>query len=636
MCGIAGIINKNGAPVDRGLLQRMTERAKHRGPDGVGYHLLENVGLGHRRLAIIDLTDGGSQPMHSGDGRLIITFNGEIYNYLEIRDELRRRGHHFATGSDTEVVLAAYAEWGADCVQQFNGMWAFAIHDRRRQRLFCSRDRFGVKPFYYIDTDRILAFGSEIKQLVDLLPERTANTEVMHAFLISGLTDYSEDTFFQDVRKLLPGHNLLVDLQSGAVECRQYYRVQAMDLHDATPEEIEQRFLQLFESSIEFRLRSDVPVGVCLSGGLDSSAIAMLAAPRYQSRSCQPFCAITAISTDPENNESRYAKQIVERAGLRWLSVTPTPGDFVKAMPDIAYHQDEPILSPSPVMQYFVMRAARENGVTVLLDGQGADEALLGYQYYFGMYLRSVCRDNGVVAGLRALRSAVAQNTRLSYGSALKYILGIATPQLRYMRDRLAAAYLHSAPPLPQILCDQAASVSGLRSFQSQEISANTLPPLLRYEDRNSMAFGVETRLPFLDYRLVELCVGLSMDYKIRDGWTKWVLRRCMTGIVPEAIVWRKDKIGFEAPDAAWMGAEESQLRRTIMSSELVRSVSDGTKLENGFSSMTLRNRWRLYSLAVWSEQFGIGAVPKDRDREALKTVSTAIAGSPVPEQNLA
>jgi asparagine synthase (glutamine-hydrolysing) len=636
MCGIAGIINKNGAPVDRGLLQRMTERAKHRGPDGVGYHFSGNVGLGHRRLAIIDLTDGGSQPMHSGDGRLTVTFNGEIYNYLEIRDELRRLGHHFATGSDTEVVLAAYTEWGADCVHQFNGMWAFAIHDRQRQLLFCSRDRFGVKPFYYIDSDRIFAFGSEIKQLVDLLPKRAANTEVMHTFLISGLTDYSEDTFFQDVRKLLPGHNLQVDLQSGAVECRQYYRVQAMDLHGATPEEIEQRFLELFESSVELRLRSDVPVGICLSGGLDSSAIAMLAAPRYQSRSGQPFCAITAISTDPENNESRYAQQMVERAGLCWLSVTPTPQDFVKAMPDIAYHQDEPILSPSPVMQYFVMRAARENGVTVLLDGQGADETLLGYQYYFGMYLRSVCRENGVVAGLHALRSAIAQNTRLSYGSALKYILGIATPGLRYMRDRLAAAHLHAAPPLPQILCDQAASVSGLRSFQAQEISANTLPPLLRYEDRNSMAFGVETRLPFLDYRLVELCVGLSMDYKIRDGWTKWILRRCMTGIVPETIVWRKDKIGFEAPDAAWMEAEESQLRRTIMSSELVRSVSDGAKLEDGYSSMTLRNRWRLYSLAVWSEQFGIGAASKDRDCEALKAVSTAIAGSPVPEQNLA
>ena len=165
MCGIAGIINKNGAPVDRELLQRMTERARHRGPDGVGYHFAGNVGLGHRRLAIIDLTDGGSQPMHSSDGRLTITFNGEIYNYLEIRDELRRRGHHFATGSDTEVVLAAYAEWGADCVQQFNGMWAFAIHDRQRQLVFCSRDRFGVKPFYYIDSDRIFAFGSEIKQL---------------------------------------------------------------------------------------------------------------------------------------------------------------------------------------------------------------------------------------------------------------------------------------------------------------------------------------------------------------------------------------------------------------------------------------------------------------------------------------
>ena len=458
----------------------------------------------------------------------------------------------------------------------------------------------------------------------------------MHTFLISGLTDHSADTFFQNVRKLLPGHNLLVDLQSGAVECQQYYRVQATDLHGATPEEIERRFLELFESSIEFRLRSDVPVGICLSGGLDSSAIAMLAAPPYQSRSGQSFCAITAISTDPENNESRYAQQMVKRAGLRWLSVTPTPGDFVKAMPDIAYHQDEPILSPSPVMQYFVMQVARENGVTVLLDGQGADETLLGYQYYFGMYLRSVCREHGVVAGFRALQSAVAQNTRLSYGSALKYILGIGTPRLRYLRDRLAFAHLHCAPPLPQILHDHAASLRELHSFQSQEISANTLPSILRYEDRNSMSFGVETRLPFLDYRLVELCVGMSMNYKIRDGWTKWILRHSMTGIVPDAIVWRKDKIGFEAPDAIWMEAEESHLRHTVMGSELVRSISNDVKLKNSFSSMTLRNRWRLYSLAMWSEQFGIGAASKGWDREALKTVSNAVAVSPLPENYLA
>jgi asparagine synthase (glutamine-hydrolysing) len=636
MCGIAGIINKNGEPVDRGQLERMTERAWHRGPDGVGYHLSGNLGLGHRRLAIIDLSDGGSQPMHSSDGRLTITFNGEIYNYLEIREDLQQRGYRFVSSSDTEVILAAYAEWGADCVHHFNGMWAFAIHDRQQQTLFCSRDRFGVKPFNYIDTERIFAFGSEIKQLVDLLPERAANSEVLHTFLITGLIDYSANTFFQDVRKLLSGHNLLVDLRTGTVECRQYYQVQASDLHGATPEEIERRFLELFGSSVEFRLRSDVPVGICLSGGLDSSAIAMLAAPRYQRRSGQRFSAITAISTAPENNESRYAQQVVERAGLRWLSFTPTPADFVKAMPGIAYHQDEPIPSPSPVMQYFVMRVARENGIPVLLDGQGADETLLGYQYYFGMYLRSVCRDHGVVAGLRALRTAVAQNTRLSYGSALKYIFGIATPRLRYVRDKLAVPHLHSAPPLPEILRDHAASLSGLQSFQAQEISANTLPPLLRYEDRNSMAFGVETRLPFLDYRLVELCLGLSMDYKIRDGWTKWILRNCMTGTVPDAILWRKDKIGFEAPDATWMAAEASHMHSIVMGSELVRSISNDKKLEHSFFGMPLRHRWRLYSLAMWSEQFGIGAASKDLGREVLKTVSNAITGSPLPEHHLA
>ena len=636
MCGIAGIINKNGAPVDPGLLQRMTERARHRGPDGVGYHLSENVGLGHRRLAIIDLTDTGKQPMHSADGQLTITFNGEIYNYLEIREQLLQRGYYFVSNSDTEVILAAYAEWGPDCVHQFNGMWAFAVHDRQRQLLFCSRDRFGIKPFNYIDNARLFAFGSEIKQLLELVPQRVANSDVMYTFLITGLLDYSEDTFFQDVRKLLPGYNLLVDLKTGTIECRQYYRVHPTDLNDATPGEIEQRFLELLASSIEFRLRSDVPVGTCLSGGLDSSAIATLAASRYQSRSGHPFCAVTAISTAPVNNESRYAQRMVEHAGLRWLSITPTPADFAQAMPDVAYHQDEPIPSPSPVMQYFVMRIARENGIPVLLDGQGADETLLGYQYYFGMYLRSVMRERGTVAALHALRGAVTQNLRLSYFVALKYAFGAASPRLRYARDRFAASHLHSKPRLPRVLRDQAASLSELRSFQLQEISAITLPPLLRYEDRNSMAFAVETRLPFLDYRLVELCIGLSLEYKIRDGWTKWILRKCMAGTVPNEIVWRKDKIGFEAPDANWMTAEQSHVRRTIMSSDLVRSITDDARLDATLPLMPLRNRWRLYSLAVWGERFGIGKGVGEHVSEVLPGKTLVASASALPEHHLA
>jgi asparagine synthase (glutamine-hydrolysing) len=636
MCGIAGIINKNGAPVDRGLLQQMTELGRHRGPDGVGYHLSANVGLGHRRLAIIDLSAGGAQPMHSGDGRLIISYNGEIYNYLELRQQLQRRGHRFDTTSDTEVILAAYAEWGPECVHQFNGMWAFAIHDRQRQRLFCSRDRFGVKPFNYIENANLFAFASEIKQLLDLLPQRIANSGVMHTFLITGFVDYSDETFFQNVKKLLPGHNLLVDLGTGTVECRQYYGIRAANLDDASPQEMERRFTDLLSSSVEFRLRSDVPVGTCLSGGLDSSAIAMLAAPRYRSQSGQPFCAVTAISTASENNESGHAKHMVEHAGLRWLSITPTPADFMQAMPDIAYHQDEPIPSPSPVMQYFVMRLARENGIPVLLDGQGADETLLGYQYYFGMYLRRVLREQGVVASLRALRSAVAQNARLSYRSALMYAFGTVTPRLRYLRDRLAAAHLHSTPPLPRVLSDHAACLNELHSFQAQEISTYTLPALLRYEDRNSMAFGVETRLPFLDYRLVELCMGLSLGCKIRDGWTKWILRKCMAGTVPDAIVWRKDKIGFEAPDACWMTAEESHVRRTIMSSELVRSISKQVRLEASLSRMPLRNRWRLYSLAMWAERFNIGTGAADRISEVFPMKAFSASAPAIPEQYLA
>jgi asparagine synthase (glutamine-hydrolysing) len=606
MCGIAGLINKSGGPADRQWLERMTELVRHRGPDGTGYAVSGNVGLGHQRLAILDLSEAASQPMHSSDCHFTITFNGEIYNYLELREQLQRCGHHFVSRSDTEVILAAYSEWGAECVQRFNGMWAFAIHDRARNLLFCSRDRFGVKPFYFIDNGTLFAFGSEIKQLLDLLPTRAANSEIMSTFLLTGLLDYSASTFFDGVQKLLPGHNLLVDLQSGAVYCRQYYKLQAVELGDATGEEIESRFLGLLENSIELRLRSDVPVGTCLSGGIDSSAIAALAAARYAGRSGTKFRAVTAISTDPATDESRHAREMVKWSRLDWLSFTPLAEDFAEVMAMMSYHQDEPVPSASPMMQYFVMRTARENGIPVLLDGQGADEILLGYRYYMGMYVRSVYREKGAAAALRALHHATAQNERLSYASTVKYALGMSFPKLRHMRSLWQSNYLRSTARAPQVLRDIANACRDWSSFQTWEIGAGTLPALLRYEDRNSMAFGVEARLPFLDYRLVELCLGLPVEYKIRNGWTKWVLRKCMAGTVPESILWRKDKIGFEAPDEVWMDAQESTVQRTITASDLVRSVTDEARLKASLASLPLGNRWRLYSVAVWGEQFGI------------------------------
>jgi asparagine synthase (glutamine-hydrolysing) len=615
MCGIAGIINKSGAPVDRGILERMTERARHRGPDGVGYEVSGNVGLGHRRLAIIDLSDGGSQPMHSGDGRLTITFNGEIYNYLEVREELRSRGHRFLTSSDTEVILAAYAEWGEDCVCEFNGMWAFAIHDRERQVVYCSRDRFGVKPFYFVDNERQFGFASEIKQLLELMPTRRANRNAVASFLADSILDDSEDTFFEAVHKLLPGHQLTVDLRSGVLRQKCWYKLQGTDLHAASPEELEQRFLELLESAVTLRLRSDVPVGSCLSGGLDSSSIVSIAAERHRQRSSRPFAGLTAISCDAANDESHYARTMVEHCGMQWLTFTPAMEDFAATMAEVSYAQDEPFAGPSTLMGYFVMRMARERGVTVLLDGQGADETLLGYPYYFGFYFNTLLRDQGPRAALAALRQSLHNNSRLSRRNAVKYMFSVAMPWIRHGKACWDTAFLRRTPGMPETL-RELGSHCDLANFQISEIMVRTLPALLRYEDRNSMAFGVETRLPFMDFRLVEFCVGLPLAYKIRDGWSKWILRKAMSTNVPTDVIWRKDKIGFEAPESIWINDRQSEVRQTVLRSPLVRAISREGKLKRSYSSLAQRVQWRLYSLAVWAEQFGIHEAQDDLGRE--------------------
>src|ERR1019366_4767146 len=358
MCGIAGFVNKRGEPASQDVLSAMTHAVRHRGPDGSGVYVQRNLGLGHRRLAIIDLSDAANQPMHSTDGGLTIVFNGEIYNYVEIRQELKQCGHVFSTQSDTEVILEAYAKWGSECVQRFNGMWAFALYDHRRKLVFCSRDRFGVKPFYYVDTPGVFAFGSEIKQLLDFLPAREANSEIVLTFLVTGLVDYSEQTFFEGVRKLLPGHNLFIDLATGDVERKRYYAPSPLNLDGVTSEQLERRFLETLASAVELRLRSDVPVGSCLSGGLDSSTIAALAAPRYREQGNGPFRAVTAVSLEPGTDESRYAQRMAQHSGLRWLTTRPTAADFIGAMENVASHQDEPFPGPSPLMQYFVMRTA--------------------------------------------------------------------------------------------------------------------------------------------------------------------------------------------------------------------------------------------------------------------------------------
>jgi asparagine synthase (glutamine-hydrolysing) len=604
VCGIFGLINKTG-PADADLVRRLTDMVAHRGPDGRGVRVSGNVGLGHRRLAIIDLSEDGAQPMRDTRHPIWITYNGEIYNYLELRAELETMGFVFKTSSDTEVLLAAYVCWGEKCLEHFNGMWSFAIHDERDNTLFCARDRFGVKPFYYIDTSTEFAFGSEIRQLLPFMKRVIAEDDLVNDFLVCGLTDHTDRTFFKDIKKLSPGHLLRANLSTGWIEVEQYYSL-ALGAREADERTAPDLLRDLLEDATRLRLRSDVRVGTCLSGGLDSSSVATLAAKRHSLNSTEAFFAITAVSQQASNNEEQYAAEVVKDSGLNWLRTQPTYEDFAATAETLIDVQEEPFAGPSIMMQYEVMKTARSNGVIVLLDGQGGDETLLGYERYYAAWLLDHFRQGGIPGFLSAFLSATAANANVPVRRLAMYFFGASFAPLRALAYRWRYSFLKQ-PYLPESLRRFARHTRDARAMQVLEITETNLPMLLRFEDKNSMRFGIETRLPFLDYRLVEFALGLSTRVKLNSGWTKWPLRAAMQNVLPANICWRKDKIGFAAPDQLWLSQHTPTMREKVINSPLVARYVDMKMLKKRFERLDLGMRWRLYCVALWGERFQVG-----------------------------
>jgi asparagine synthase (glutamine-hydrolysing) len=601
VCGIFGLVSKTG-PVDADQVGRLTDLVTHRGPDGRGVRVKGNVGLGHRRLAIIDLSEHGSQPMRDRRHPLWITYNGEIYNYLELRAELEALEFVFETASDTEVLLAAYVCWGEKCLERFNGMWSFAIHDERDNSLFCARDRFGVKPFYYTNTSTVFAFGSEIRQLLPLTDRIAVEDDLVNDFLVCGLTDHTNRTFFKGVEKLPPGHRMRVDVSTGQIEIRRYY---SLAPSDAGADEANAAHLlrKLLDDATRLRLRSDVRVGTCLSGGLDSSTVATLAAKRYSLNSNEAFFAITAVSQQADNNEEKYAAQVVEKSGLNWLRTEPTYEEFASTAETLVDVQEEPFAGPSIMMQYEVMKTARSNGVIVLLDGQGGDETLLGYHRYYAAWLL----DHFHNAGVRGFLSAFSAATQagVSPRRLLLYLFGASSAGLRAAFYRWRYTFLKN-PDLPESLRRFARKTKDAREMQVLEITETNLPMLLRFEDKNSMRFGIETRLPFLDYRFVEFALGLPTRIKLNKGWAKWPLRAAMQDVLPANICWRKDKIGFAAPDQLWLNRHSPAMYDKVIGSALVARYVDMAAVKRKFHRLDPGMRWRLYCLALWGERFRV------------------------------
>lgn len=605
MCGISGLINKQDHTISTDLIQEMNRCIAHRGPDGEGFFYGNNFAFGHRRLSILDLSEDGAQPMHYLE-KLTITYNGEIYNYLELREELSILGYTFRSQSDTEVILAAYDAWGNECVNRFNGMWSFALYDQAKEVIFCSRDRFGIKPFYFLSTDKEFVFGSEIKQLLPFVAENRkhkVNQQILLDYIILGFEEHTKGTFFKGIVKLLPGTNLIYDLKS-----HKYQEVSFYSLAEKTkPAKISQeeavaKYKEVFTSSVKLRMRSDVEVGTCLSGGLDSSSVTAIASQVLKEQSSGKIKAIHAHVDEEKLDESNFAKQVSDYCDTELHLIKPDKLDFRSSVENIIRIQEEPFGSPSIILQYFVLKKARELNCLVMLDGQGGDETLLGYERYYPSYLLA---QKGLKKWKEFLNSS--KNSRLSKIEMLKYFVYFTSYNIRLKKLKQRHQYIkHSilANFQSEELREMTISYKHIIKLQQLEISKTQLPHLLKYEDKNSMANSVETRLPFLDYRCVEAALSIPDEFKIKDGWTKFVLRKAMETLLPEKVIWRKSKLGFNAPEKTWLDDLLPEMKEKISKSALLDQIIENSSFQ--IENLDLRAQWRLYNIAVWEDVYQV------------------------------
>jgi len=602
MCGLCGVV-ASGRPPARDQVELMLDRLAHRGPDGRGVFEDEGACLGHLRLAIIDLSDAGLEPFASDDGRLQLVFNGELYNYLELREELRAKGHRFRSETDTEVLLAGFREWGPRCVERFNGMWAFAIWDSERRTLFASRDRLGIKPLYYRHDGERLAFASEPWVLAD--ERRTANLRVVRDYVEQGYLDQGDETFFAGVKRLPPAHSLTFDGRGLRLE--RYWTLEPHEPPHDSAEAVRATFLD----AVRLQLRADVPVGTCLSGGIDSSSIAVAVAAHGHEHQK----TVTAFFEDVGFDERPYAQAVVDRTGAEAHWVTFTADDLVEHLPAIVQAQGEPFGSTSICAGWYVMREAKRAGLTVMLDGQGGDELFAGYRAYFGYRLSDLLRGGRVAEAAAELR-AYAQVNGPRWAAVALVNPHVPERARLAARSRLRGTASLAGPALPGNSLLRGPNGSPfpdrLRRHQELVLSRRGLPELLRYEDRNSMAHSLEARVPLLDHRLVELAFSLPGDELIRRGETKSVLRRALADLLPPSVRQRRDKLGFVTPEARFLRGTLGELAQDVFASQrfaergFVDAAAARRRLERHrrgelTAGMEL---WRALNLELWAQRF--------------------------------
>ncbi|WP_414691815.1 asparagine synthase (glutamine-hydrolyzing) [Noviherbaspirillum sp.] len=647
----------------------MTDLVRHRGPDDEGYvffgpgnappvacggpdtpdeaystpvdhapsrpvdaivHAAFPVAMGHRRLSILDLSTMGHQPMCTHDRRYWIVHNGEIYNHCELRAELSGLGHRFRSHCDTEVILNAYAEWGPGCLDRFHGMWAFAIYDTQRRQFFLARDRFGIKPLYYwMAPSGAFCFASEIKSFTAVPGwHATLNAQAAYDFLAWGAADLGDETMFSRVYQLLPGHCMEVPAQDlvpghdGRLPVRQWYtlrgRPYAGSFRDAS-----QEFAERFEASMRLHLRADVPVGSCLSGGLDSSSIVCVANRLLREHGATTLQHSFSVCSHEERfDERRWIAEVVDATGVDAHYVYPSFDALFADSPAITWHQDEPFGSSSIYAQWNVFRLAAGNKVKVMLDGQGADELLAGYHAFFGTRFASLVRTGRLIR----LFQEVRKTKRIHGYSELKAVMLIANVLLPSLlreplrawtgRDSVSPAWLNlhalGIRPRDPVHADKI-STENVSGMSKAQLTRTNLQRLLHWEDRNSMAHSVESRVPFLDHSLVEFVLGLPDEYKLSDGMTKQVLREGMRGVLPEKIRTRTDKMGFETPEEVWMRKTapdvfRGKIRHAIEVGDGLFSPAATNLLEDIIAGRKPFSftPWRLVNFAEWMEIFAV------------------------------
>jgi asparagine synthase (glutamine-hydrolysing) len=556
MCGILAIATYRGRVSPDGLRAGL-EAIAHRGPDSAGTKLHTvgegEVALGHCRLSIFDLSAAGAQPMRYWARSII--FNGSIFNWPELRRELEGFGYSFATQTDTEVILAAYDKWGSDCVTRFNGFWAFAILDERRQgeapALFLSRDRFGIKPLYFTARPDRFVLASEIKPIYASLHERPSiNFPELSRQLVYRTSDDSDRTIYDAITELEPATSGYLDLSNGKLTQWRYWSLQPEARFEGTVEQALGRFSELFEDSVRIRLRADREVALMLSGGVDSSAIAV-AISRTSSVKVRTF---TSHYPDrPDIDESGYAAIVARKLGMEHILVQPDMTRIAREERRLSRHQELMYGSFSLLMSWFIMNEIQKTGVRIFLTGQGGDELFLGYERYYTAYLKRILRTNPT-AFMTEVRN-IGENSALGVKGTLAYLLYFSGHKLRSFRYRREARQVFSRALLSPRDGEFKQLSSALFELQKDEVCGYQLRHLLRYDDRTAAAFGMEGRPAFLDHRLAEFAVSLDWRHKIRGGWTKYILRQYLDRAGLPEIAWRKHKLGFNAPTLDWTNA---------------------------------------------------------------------------------